>query len=138
MSYYWFNRQELLDLCDKEKASEHYIGNKDVKKEKANNKCSNVSEEEKEAKRKYSRNIRKIIKTSQTLYNIKMSYYQFNRSKILKRAHYNYYNRGGKKAANYYSKNREVAIEKVTNRYRNLSEKEAKREYQGGRYSHKY
>ena len=56
----------------------------------------------------------------------------------MKRAHYNYYNRGGKKAANYYSKNREVVIEKVTNRYRNLSEKEAKREYQGGRYSHKY
>ena len=42
MSYYWFNRQELLqkakdryDCSGKEKAAEYYIANKDVIKEKA-------------------------------------------------------------------------------------------------------
>ena len=59
MSYYWFNRQELLKKakgkhhnCDgKEKGAEYYLENRVVLKEKAKNKYKNLSEEEKEAKR---------------------------------------------------------------------------------------
>ena len=57
MSYYWFERQELLqkakekyDNGGKEKAAKYYQGNKDVIKEKANDKCKNLSEEDKEEK----------------------------------------------------------------------------------------
>ena len=54
MSYYWFNKQELLQKAknryhncgNKEKAAEYYIENKVVLKEKANT-YSNLSEEEK-------------------------------------------------------------------------------------------
>ena len=60
MSYYWFNRQELLqkakekyDNGGKEKAAKYYRGNKYVIKEKANSKYKNLTEEEKEAKRQY-------------------------------------------------------------------------------------
>ena len=57
MSYYWFNRQELLQKvknryynCDgKEEAAEYYISNKDVLKENANNKYSKWTDKEKEA-----------------------------------------------------------------------------------------
>ena len=64
MSYYWFNRQELLHKagkkhhnCDgKEKVAEYYRANKYVIKEKANNKYRNLSEEKKKAKRQFSKN----------------------------------------------------------------------------------
>ena len=63
MSYYWFNRQELLEKAKekydnggKEKAAKYYQDNKDVIKEKANDKYKNFSEEQKEAKG----NIRRI------------------------------------------------------------------------------
>ena len=64
MSHYSFSRQELLqkateryhDGGGKEKDAKYYIENKEVLKEKANNKYRNVSEEEKEAKREYGRN----------------------------------------------------------------------------------
>ena len=63
MSYYWFNRQELLqkakekyDNGGKEKAADYYRDNKDVIKEKPNNKYKNLMEEGKEAKRHYSKN----------------------------------------------------------------------------------
>ena len=62
MNYYWFNRQELLqktkekyDNGGKEKAAQYYQDNKDVIKEKANDKYKNLSEEEKEAEKKYNR-----------------------------------------------------------------------------------
>ena len=56
MSYYWFNRQELLQKAYhngkwKEKVAEYYLANKEVIKEKATNKYKNLSEEEKEAKK---------------------------------------------------------------------------------------
>ena len=61
MRYYWFNIQELLQKAKdkyhnggKEKAAEYYCKNKDVIKEKSNNKYKNLSEEEKEAKKKIS------------------------------------------------------------------------------------
>ena len=70
MSYYWFNREEVLRKAEqkyrncggKEKDAEYYIANKDVLKEKARNKYRNLSEEEKEAKRQYSRDRYKKIK----------------------------------------------------------------------------
>ena len=57
MSYYWFNRQELLQKVKnrysncggKEEAAEYYISNKDVLKENANNKYRNSTDKEKEA-----------------------------------------------------------------------------------------
>ena len=63
MNCYWFNRQELLqkakekyDNGGKEKTAKYYTDNKDVIKEKANDKYKNLSDKEKEAKRQYSKN----------------------------------------------------------------------------------
>ena len=51
MSYYWFNRQEILEKAkkrySKENAAEYYLQNKEVIKEKARNCYKNLSEEEK-------------------------------------------------------------------------------------------
>ena len=51
MSYYLFNRQEILEKAQKryskEKAAEYYLQNKEVIKEKARNRYNNFSEEEK-------------------------------------------------------------------------------------------
>ena len=51
MSYYLFNRQEILEKAkkrhSKEKAAEYYLQNKEVIKEKARNHYKNLSEEEK-------------------------------------------------------------------------------------------
>ena len=63
MSYYWFNKQELLKQAKekyhnnggKEKAAKYYLDNKDVLKEKAKDVHRNLSEEEKEVKRLYSK-----------------------------------------------------------------------------------
>ena len=59
MSYYWFNRQELLKKAKekydnkggKEKASKYYEDNKEAIKEKARNKYKNLTEEEKKIKK---------------------------------------------------------------------------------------
>ena len=51
MSYYLFNRQEILQKAkktySKEKAAEYYIQNKEAWKEKARDRYRNLSEEEK-------------------------------------------------------------------------------------------
>ena len=51
MSYYWFNRQEILQKAkerySKEKAAEYYLKNKEAIKEKARNRYKNLSKEEK-------------------------------------------------------------------------------------------
>ena len=51
MSYYLFNRQEILEKAkkrySKEKAAEYYLQNQEVIKEKAGNRYKNLSEEEK-------------------------------------------------------------------------------------------
>ena len=73
MSCYWFNRSELLQKAKnkcynyggKEKAVRYYLENKEVLKEKTNNKYRNLSEEEKEAKREYERNRYRNIKEKQ-------------------------------------------------------------------------
>ena len=65
MSYYCFNREELLqktkdkyhNCCDKEKAAEYYITNKEVlkKKKKSKNMYRNFSGEGKEKKKNMER-----------------------------------------------------------------------------------
>ena len=69
MSYYWFNRQELLqkakqtyDNGGKKKAAEYYQANKDVIEKKANIKYKNLAKEEKEAKKECSKNRYKKMK----------------------------------------------------------------------------
>ena len=51
MSYYWFNRQEILQKAkerySKEKAAEYYLKDKESIKEKARDRYKNLSEEEK-------------------------------------------------------------------------------------------
>ena len=52
MSYYWFNRQEILQKAkerhSKEKAAEYYLQNKEVIKGKSRNCYKNLSEEKKQ------------------------------------------------------------------------------------------
>ena len=59
MSYYWFNRQEILQKAkkrySKEKAAEYYKRNKEVIKEKSRNHYKNVSEEEKNKIKEYQK-----------------------------------------------------------------------------------
>ena len=69
MSYYWFNKEEVLQKAkekynncgSKEKAAEYYWANKDVLKGKAKNRYKDLSEEEKKAKKGYSKNRYKEI-----------------------------------------------------------------------------
>ena len=66
-----------------------------------------------------------------------MSYYWFNREKLLKNAWDKHRNKGEKqKTAKYYAVNQEVLRKDARNKYRNLSEKEKnkKRKYQRERY----
>ena len=136
ISYYWYKRQEFLRKAkDKyhnyggnEKAAEYYCKNKDVIKEKANNKYKNLSEQNKQAKKEYQKNrYEKMKKKSSQI--IKMRYYWFNRSKILKNVWNKYENEGGKEK--YYAANEDVLTEDARNKYRSLSkkEKEKKRKY---------
>ena len=64
MSYYCFSREELLkkpkakyhNKSGKEKAAKYYEDNKEAIKEKSRIKYKQLTEEEKELKRQYSRN----------------------------------------------------------------------------------
>ena len=56
MSYYLFNRKEILQKAkkkrySKEKAAEYQLQNKEVIKEKAQNRCNNLLEDEKKHQR---------------------------------------------------------------------------------------
>ena len=59
MSYYWFNRQEVLQKAkerySKEKAAEYYLQNEEAIKEKAKERYNNLSEEEKNKNKEYQR-----------------------------------------------------------------------------------
>ena len=56
-----------------------------------------------------------------------MSYYWFNRAKLLKNAWDKYHNEGGKQnAAKYYAANQELLRQDARNKYRNLSENKKK------------
>ena len=70
MSYYYFNRKNLLQKAKdkyhnfggKEKAAKYYIWNKEVLKENAKNKYRNLSEEEKERKNEYGKDRNRNMK----------------------------------------------------------------------------
>ena len=59
MSYYWFNRQEILkkakEKYSKEKAAEYYAQNKEAIKEKSTEHYKNLSQEEKCKNKEYQR-----------------------------------------------------------------------------------
>ena len=59
MSYYWFNRQEILqkekEKCSKENAAEYYAQNKEAIKEKSSERYKNLSQEEKDKIKQYQR-----------------------------------------------------------------------------------
>ena len=59
MSYYWFNRQEILQKAkerySKEKAAEYYAQNKEAIKEKSREHYKNLSQEEKDKIKEYKR-----------------------------------------------------------------------------------
>ena len=59
MSYYWFNRKEILqkvkERYSKEKAAEYYLENKEAIKEKSKNQYKNLSKEEKDKIKEYQR-----------------------------------------------------------------------------------
>ena len=77
MSYYWFNKKELLqkakekyDNGGKEKAAKYYQANIDVIKEKGKNKYKNLSEEEKEVKKEYSKNKYKEMRKCKFVFTV--------------------------------------------------------------------
>ena len=55
MSYYWFNRQEILQSAkekySKEKTAEYYAQNKEALKEKSRERYKNVSQQEDKIKK---------------------------------------------------------------------------------------
>ena len=57
MSYYWFNRQEVLqkltERYSKKKAAEYYAENKEAIKEKSREHYKNLSQEEKDKIKEY-------------------------------------------------------------------------------------
>ena len=57
MSYYWFNRQEILQKANerysKEKAADYYVQNKEAIKEKSRERYKNLSQEEKNKIKEY-------------------------------------------------------------------------------------
>ena len=59
MSYYWFNRQEILQKAkerySKEKAAEYYKQNKDAIKERSRNRYKNLSKDEKNKLKEYQK-----------------------------------------------------------------------------------
>ena len=59
MSYYQFNRQEILQKAkerySKEKAAEYYLQNKEAIKERARDRYRKLSEEEKNKIKKYQK-----------------------------------------------------------------------------------
>ena len=59
MSYYWFNRQEILQKAkerySKEKVTDYYQQNKDAIKERSRNGYKNLSEDEKNKLKEYQK-----------------------------------------------------------------------------------
>ena len=59
MSYYWFNRQEILQKAkegySKEKPAEYFAQNKEAIKEKSRQRYKNLSQEEKDKIKEYQR-----------------------------------------------------------------------------------
>ena len=67
MSYYWFNKREILqkvkEKYSKEKAAEYYTQNKETRKEKSRERYKNLSQEEKDKIKEYQRKrYQKLVK----------------------------------------------------------------------------
>ena len=64
MSYYWFNKQEVLQKAkkkySKEKAAQYYAQNKEAIKEKSRQHYKNLSQEEKDKIKEYQKKISRI------------------------------------------------------------------------------
>ena len=60
MSYYWFNRKEILpkakERYSKQKAADYYLENKEAKTKKLRGGYKNLSKEEKNKIKEYQRN----------------------------------------------------------------------------------
>ena len=71
MSYYLFNRQEILEKAKKryseEGAAEYYLEDKEVIKEKARNCYKNLSEEEKNKIKEYQKKRQKVSRIDSIL-----------------------------------------------------------------------
>ena len=71
MSYYWFNRQEILQKAkekySKEKAAEYYKQNKEAIKEKSRERYKNLSQEEKGLKSTKERDISSWFSTKRSI-----------------------------------------------------------------------
>ena len=65
MSYYWFNRKEILqkskERYSKEEAADYYLQNKEAIKQKSKNGYKNLSKEEKDKIKEYQK--KKILAT---------------------------------------------------------------------------
>ena len=65
MSYYWFNRQEILQKAkerySKEKAAEYYSQKKEALKEKSRERYKSLSQEEKDRIKEYQRKRYELI-----------------------------------------------------------------------------
>ena len=65
MSYYWFNRQEILqkatENCANEEAAEYYKQNKDAIKEKSRKRYKNMSQEEKDKIKEYQKKYQELV-----------------------------------------------------------------------------
>ena len=61
MSYYWFNRQEILEKAkerySKKKAAEDYLKNKEAITEKSRERYKNLSKEEKHKIKEYKKTV---------------------------------------------------------------------------------
>ena len=59
MSYYWFNRQEIVqeakEKYSKENVAEYYAQNKEAITEKSRQRCKNLSKEKKDKIKEYQR-----------------------------------------------------------------------------------
>ena len=65
MSYYWFNRQEILqnakERYSKEKAAEYYKQNKEVIKEKSRNRYKNLQKKKNKIKEYQKRRYQELV-----------------------------------------------------------------------------
>ena len=64
MSYYWFNRQEILQKakkkCSKKTSAEYYLQNKEAIKEKSRERYKNLSQEQKDKITEYQKKVSRI------------------------------------------------------------------------------
>ena len=76
MSYYWFNKKRILQKAkerySKEKAADYCLQNKEVIKEKSNNRYKSLSKEEKDKIKEYQR------KRYQQMIQYKKKHYRYD------------------------------------------------------------